>query len=502
MLRRTFWKDLITGIAEAGQGLLGRRAGGQEAEGEDVRALCRSLLRTEGEASVVTLARRALDAFARLDEAGRRAFFEFLRDDLGPEPSALETAMERYRSSPTPETAAALTAAAEPPRQELLRLLNTAPDGTGGLLAMREALLAELSRRRGRGPAAAEEAEGQGPGAPASPGLEVVDGDFVHLLRSWFNRGFLELHRIDWRTPALVLEKIIEYEAVHQIMDWEDLRRRLQADRRCFGFFHPSLPDEPLIFVEVALCDGLAGSVTDLLFGPVEPEAASAEPDTAIFYSISNCQRGLAGISFGNFLIKQVVRELAAEVPSLRTFATLSPVPGFRKWLVRAAAAGTLPEGGAADADVDADAGTGADPDADASADAGTGAGGAGAGRLEGIDGPDWPAKEAPSERLRPRLMQLCAHYLLREKRGLYPLDPVARFHLRNGARLERISWRGDPSASGLAQSAGMMVNYVYDEAHVVANHEAFVNEGRVVCSPAVEALAEGEGGAGPATGG
>ena len=434
-LRRAFWKDVVTGLAAAGQGFLGRRGRGRA--DEDIRALCHSLLRTKGEASVVTLARRTLDAFARLDADGRDGFFEFLRNDFGAEPKSLEAAVERHRTSPGPETAAALAAAAEPRRRELLHLMNTAPDGTSDILAMRAALLDALPRR---------------------PELKMVDDDFVHLFRSWFNRGFLELHRIDWGTPALVLEKITEYEAVHQILDWDDLRRRLQADRRCFGFFHPSLPDEPLIFVEVALCNGLAGSITDLLFGAVEPEV---DADTAIFYSISNCQRGLTGISFGNFLIKQVVRELAAENPRLRTFATLSPIPGFRKWLVRTAQEGRLP--------------------------AGPSGGEVG---LDGIETPGWPADHAPGPDSKADLLRLCAHYLLREKRGIHPLDPVARFHLRNGARLERINWMGDPSPTGLIQSAGLMVNYVYDEAKVVANHEAFVNEGRIVHSRGIASLA------------
>ena len=434
-LGRAFWKDIIASLATAGQGLLGRRT--EDRPDEDIRELCLALLRTKGEASVVTLARRTLDAFARLDADGRDAFFAFLRDDLGAEPAALEPAIDRYRASPSPETAAALAAAAEPRRQELLRLMNTAPDGTRDILAMRVALLEALSR---------------------CPELKLVDDDFVHMLRSWFNRGFLDLHRIDWRTPALVLEKIIEYEAVHQILDWEDLRRRLETDRRCFGFFHPSLPDEPLIFVEVALCKGLAGSVTDLLFGEVDPDV---DADTAIFYSISNCQRGLTGVSFGNFLIKQVVRELAAENARLRRFATLSPIPGFRKWLIREAQ-----EGRPASA---------------------TGGGDA---ALDGIETPEWRADSAPGEHLKARLSQLCARYLLHAKRGSHPLDPVARFHLRNGARLERINWMSDPSPAGLDQSAGIMVNYVYDESTVVANHEAYVNEGRIAHSREVAALA------------
>ena len=434
-LGRAFLRDIIASVATAGQGLLGRRT--EDRPDEDIRGLCLALLRTKGEASVVTLARRTLDAFARLDADGQDAFFEFLRGDLGAEPEALDAALERYRASPDPETAAALATAAEPRRQELLRLMNTAPDGTRDILAMRVALLDALARR---------------------PELKLVDDDFVHMLRSWFNRGFLDLHRIDWRTPALILEKIIAYEAVHQILDWEDLRRRLEADRRCFGFFHPSLPDEPLIFVEVALCKGLAGSITDLLFGEVDREV---DADTAIFYSISNCQWGLTGVSFGNFLIKQVVRELAAEIPKLRRFATLSPVPGFRKWLIREAREGRLPVGPSS-----------------------------GEATLDGIESPDWQADAAPGEHLRADLTQLCAHYLLRAKRGNHPLDPVARFHLRNGARLEWINWMSDPSPTGLRQSAGLMVNYVYDESTVVANHEAYVNEGRIAHAREVAVLA------------
>ena len=426
----TFWKEVMASLARARGGLRGRQTGSAAPAGsDDIREICRSLLRTRGEASVVTLARGALDAFARLDDGGRREYFRFLAHALGPEPAALEGAVEAYREAPGPEAAAALARAAEPPRRELLGLLNTSPNGMSELLAMRVALLDVL---------------------PELPELRPLDEDFLYLLRAWFNRGFLEIRRIDWRTPAFVLEKIIEYEAVHEILDWEDLQRRLEADRRCFGFFHPSLPDEPLIFVEVALCKGLASSVQELIFGEVEPDV---EADTAVFYSISNCQRGLVGISFGNFLIKQVVHELAVEMPELHTFATLSPIPGFRKWLACAAEENRL----VGEADL-------GDPSSS-----------------------DWPPDD-----LEPRLLRLCARYLLHEKRGRQPLDPVARFHLRNGARLERLNWMADPSKSGLAQSGGMMVNYVYDEAEVVANHEAFVNEGRIAHAPAVAALADG----------
>ena len=424
-----FWREVMASVARARGGIRDRRAEPAAPGGsDDIREICRTLLRTRGEASVVTLARAALDAFAGLEESGRREFFGFLTHELGPEPAGLDRAVDDYRAAPGPGTATALSRAAAPPRRELLALLNTSPNGMSDLLAMREALLDVL---------------------PEHPELEPLDADFLYLLRAWFNRGFLDIRRIDWRTPAFVLEKIIEYEAVHQILDWEDLQRRLEADRRCFGFFHPSLPDEPLIFVEVALCKGLASSVQDLIFGEVNPDI---EADTAVFYSISNCQRGLVGISFGNFLIKQVVHELAVEMPGLRTFATLSPIPGFRKWLARAAAEGRFAEEG----------------------------------NLGDLGSGDWPADD-----FAPRLLRLCARYLLHEKRGRQPLDPVARFHLRNGARLERLNWMADPSKAGLAQSGGMMVNYVYDEAEVVANHEAYVNEGRIARSTAVAALAD-----------
>ena len=440
--RTAFWKGIMAALAKARGGLPGRgpgKAAVPPAAG-DLRDVCRALLRTRGEASVVTLARGALDTFARLDGAERRKFFDFLARDLGPDPAALDAAVAAYRNAPGPETTTALALAAESPRRELLGLLNTAPNAMPDLLAMREALLAE---------------------APRQSALQPLDDDFLYLFRAWFNRGFLELRRIDWRTPAFVLEKLIEYEAVHEILDWEDLQRRLEADRRCFGFFHPSLPDEPLIFVQVAFCRGLAGSVQDLIFGKVE---TGIEADTAVFYSISNCQRGLLGISFGDFLIKQVVHEIAAEMPALRRFATLSPIPGLRAWLTGAVRNQRIPD----------------------------------AERLGDVENPEWPATSGAAEDLEPRLLRLCAHYLLHEKRGRHPLDPVARFHLRNGAHLERINWMSDPSPSGMAQSAGMMVNYVYDEAAVVANHEAYVNQGRIAHAAAIGALAE-TAGVGPA---
>ncbi|MFZ5540665.1 MAG: malonyl-CoA decarboxylase domain-containing protein, partial [Pseudomonadota bacterium] len=272
---------------------------------------CRALIRERGEASGAAAARDALAAYRALDETQRVRFFDALARDFSPDPDAVLQAAQAYRENPSPQTLARLEEVVEPPRQELFRRLNMAPGGTAALVDMRLQVLLGLE---------------------AHPQWRVIDSDLRHLLRSWFNRGFLTLARIDWRTSAIVLEKLIAYEAVHQIQGWDDLRRRLQADRRCFAFFHPQLPDDPLIFIEVALTRGMSAKVQPLL-DVNAPVAAPELANCAMFYSITNCQEGLRGISFGNFLIKQVAVELRSEFPRIRRFATLSPIPGFRAWL-------------------------------------------------------------------------------------------------------------------------------------------------------------------------
>ncbi|HEY0422349.1 MAG TPA: malonyl-CoA decarboxylase, partial [Rhodopila sp.] len=359
----------------------------------------------------------------------------------------------------------------EPTRQELLRRMNMSPGGTAALVAMRRDLLGHLRD---------------------NPSLKPLDYDLRHLLGSWFNRGFLELRRIDWQTPAAVLEKLITYEAVHEIQGWEDLRRRLAADRRCFGFFHPALPGEPLIFVEVALTEGLAASVQPLLAregDEVAERARERAADTAIFYSISNCQDGLRGISFGNFLIKQVVEELKAELPGLVRFSTLSPVPGFRRWLERRLAAEDAANVLREDEMAELRLAAGqpieeGDP----------------AALLGGLLGTErWWETPQLADALRLPLTRLCATYLTttvesrgsaegKSARSRAPADPVARFHLGNGARLERVNWLGNTAARGIKESYGIMVNYLYDPDEIEANHEGFVR-GMVVRSAAVDAL-------------
>jgi len=369
------------------------------------------LLTARGEASAVARAAEILEDYAALDARGRLAFLKILANAFIAEPERLDRAIEEYRARPDAVSARNLHDAAEPRRQELLRRLNLAPGGTAALVRMREDVLRQLA---------------------GAPDLRPLDADFAHLFTSWFNRGFLLLRRIDWQTPAAVLEKIIHYEAVHEINGWPDLRRRLDPpDRRCFGFFHPALVDEPLIFVEVALTREIPDAIAPLLEEKREPlEARRAT--TAVFYSISNCQPGLRGISFGNFLIKQVVEDLKRDLPQLKTFVTLSPVPGFAAWR----------------------------------------------------------KAQGDTDSTRAALSRAIARYLLEAKaKNGKPLDPVARFHLGNGARLERVNWMGDPSAKGTREAAGFMVNYLYDLDRIERNHEQYANRGAVAASRNVERL-------------
>ena len=434
----TLLERVLHSIADAGRDLLNSRPEDRIRDRGSIGALCHDLLSQKGEALGTALAREVVWAYERLDRDERRAFFRLLLDDFSPDPAAIDAAVAAYQAEPSPAYALALSAAVEAPRQDLVRAINMAPGGTRAIVQMRADLLDEIGD---------------------APELAPVDADFSHVLASWFNRGFLELHRIDWQTPAAILEKLILYEAVHAIQGWEDLQRRLAPDRRCYAFFHPALHDEPLIFVEVALVQGLTGSIQAVLDQP-QPDDADVNADTAIFYSISNCQRGLKGISFGNFLIKQVVSDLSDELPRLSRFATLSPVPGFKRWLDRVAADGEVTGDGLP------------------------------ARLIQGLSDPGWQTNEATAAALKGPLTALCAHYLVNERTGGGPRDPVARFHLGNGARLERVNWLADISPKGLNESAGIMVNYLYDLKRIEKQHEAFANRGAVAASRTVQTLA------------
>jgi malonyl-CoA decarboxylase len=392
--------------------------------------LCRNLLSERGEVSGTLLAAEALAAYQTLDENSRAGFFDLLVEEFSPDPKQVLSAGDAFRADPSAANLARLQVSVESPREELFRRLNLAPGGTRILVELRGGLLRKLD---------------------LNPHWEPIVTDLERLLIAWFNRGFLELRRIDWRTSALVLEKLIRYEAVHEIQGWNDLHRRLEADRRCYAFFHPALPDEPIIFIEVALTRGMSERVQPLL----DPSSAVLPPesaDCAMFYSITNCQEGLRGVPFGSFLIKQVVEDLGREFPRIRKFATVSPVPGFREWLA-------------------------ANPDL--------------VPLQVKLAQPNWWESERLSEELRQDLIPLCARYLLQAKHRREPLDPVARFHLRNGARLERINWLGDISSVGMQRSAGIMVNYFYRLADLEKNHETYTRDYQIVAASEIESLAK-----------
>ncbi len=435
----SFFSDLLTTISERGRGLIDRREGrpGSEQKSALLIDLAEQLLSRRGEASGVAIASEILSTYAGMTSGPRIAFFEAMATRFGTDAKRLELALATYRDAPTEAAAQALHLASEPRRQELFRRLNLAPNGTRSLVNLRADLLAAMSHRKD---------------------LAVVDRDLAHLFSSWFNRGFLVLRRIDWTTPAHILEKIIRYEAVHEISDWNDLRRRIEPpDRRCFAFFHPALVDEPLIFVEVALTAAIPAAIAPIL-AEKRDALAPKQATTAVFYSISNCQAGLGGVSFGNFLIKQVVEDLCRELPNLKTYVTLSPVPGFGAWLDRelqSEEAGVL------------------SPD-DRQA-------------LSAAQDPGWHLNGVSVEAVRKALIPAAAHYFLRAKTSAgRPHDPVARFHLGNGARLERLNFLGDLSIKGLRQSRGMMVNYLYDLDTIEKHHEAYANQGAVIASSAV----------------
>ena len=436
--RSAFLGDLLETLSQRGRSLLRRGAQPRPVPTPDLATLGDLLLSRRGEASGVALARALLAEFEAASPDERLAFLHTLADRFGPDHEAIAVAVAAFQAGDgVPGTAEALHAAAEPRRQELIRRLNLAPGGTAALVRIREELLRHLR---------------------SNPDLKPVDADFAHLFGSWFNRGFLVLRPIDWTTPANILAKIIRYEAVHEIRNWDDLRNRLEpTDRRCYGFFHPQLVDEPLIFVEVALTRAIPDSVAPLLDlerTPIEAEEAT----TAVFYSISNTQRGLAGVSFGNFLIKQVVEELKAELPNVKTFVTLSPVPGFAAWLAREREK----------------------PDSAVLDDTRRAA-------LAVLDTPGWHLDPAVAEVVREALLPVAAHYFLvaRTADGR-PVDPVARFHLGNGARLERLNFLGDTSPNGLRQAHGLMVNYLYALDEIEKNHEALAEKGVTAASAAV----------------
>ncbi|WP_108658410.1 malonyl-CoA decarboxylase [Acuticoccus kandeliae] len=440
MRQTSVLNDLLSAITDTR--LFGERRKMKRTSRADLAGMLSTLLSGRGEASSTERAAEFLRAYRDLDSAGRTFIFRTLASEYGADPDALSAAASAYIETPDEAHAKALQVASEPRRVELFRRLNLVQGGTQALVAMRLELFERLANH---------------------PDLWTVDDDLKRLFQAWFNRGFLLLREINWQTSAAILEKIIRYEAVHAIQDWEDLRRRIDVpDRRLFGFFHPRLGDEPLIFVEVALTNEVPTAIAPILAVKREP-LDPATVTTAVFYSISNCQDGLRGISFGSFLIKQVAEDLARELPHIKTFATLSPVPGFARWLREEAARPTSV--------VD-------EPTRQL---------------IESLDGTGWIEDPALAKAAETALTPLLAHYLIEVKdhRGR-PADPVARFHLGNGAQLDQINFGADRSPRAMKSALGYMVNYRYILADVEKNHEAFVNEGKVAALGAVTRLTRG----------
>lgn len=460
----SYLQDLLTSLFE-------RNAQAEHVnDSRSLLEICEALLSERGEVSGHLLAGAALDRFESLDEQGQHSFFEYLSTQLDVDANAVVAAATLYESEASGENYRQLMVSADPKRQKLLRRLNSAPGATARLVAMRERLLDTL-RDNGS--------------------FIRTDMDFQHLFASWFNRGFLVMRHIDWQSPANLLEKIIAYEAVHEIDDWDELRRRLQpADRRCFAFFHPVMPDEPLIFVEVALTAGVPDSIGEVLADnrePINPNKA----DTAIFYSISNCQRGLKGVSFGNFLIKQVAQELAEECPQLKSFVTLSPSPGLMRWVDGVLDGKTQKEAEAkplkpfnTEKAVVTDQ---AHPAPVANEELSPTINAAALARLQAIASGATVPEDAG---IRKDLLACVSQYYCQVRRedGM-PIDPVARFHLGNGASLDRILLQADRSLKGLKQSATVMVNYRYEIAEIESRHQNYVSLGEVHVSKAVRGL-------------
>lgn len=421
------FQDFLSGLVSRQRALF------TGSEQSPIEELLERLMTSVGEISAIVLARQVLDHYKELDEEQQLAFFANLEANFNANEALVKVAYDAYSRDPSSINLNKLSRATEPSRLSLLRRLNQTPGATHDLVAMRTDLLNLLKDH---------------------PELAAVDEDFQRVFRSWFGRGFLQLQTINWSTSAAILERIIRYEAVHAIRDWDDLRRRIDPpNRRCFAFFHPALIDEPLIFVEVALGQEIPDSIASILDSQGEDADEEGEYKTATFYSISNCQPGLANVSFGNFLIKQVVQELRSEFPGIKNFVTLSPIPGFNRWLKS-----DEPEESSELAQLKAE--------------------------VLALD----RSQEAIVEN--EAVLRRCVfNYLYHAKRGKHPLDPVARFHLGNGASIFRLHAGADLSDKGMHQSFGTMVNYLYDPAQIESNHEAYAGQGKIEFSSKLKSL-------------
>ncbi len=447
------WRD----IAQSAARTVGLAKAPASAKAESLTRLMRDCLEARGGEVSARMRAAALGRiYLELDAKGREGFLTVLAHEFSVPQEAVDAAVEVYQAATTDaerlRAESLLRHALQPPRLRLLTQFNALPEGVKFLVDLRADLLALRSQ---------------------DPYLQGLDSDLRQLLLSWFDTGFLDLRAIDWDSPASLLEKLVAYEAVHQITSWQDLRNRLDSDRRCYALFHPRMPEEPLAFVEVALVRGMAASIQTLL-DETAPKMDPNEADAAIFYSISNTQKGLKQISFGDYLIKRVVQTLSREFPKIKIFSTLSPIPGLRKWLAQLS---------------DDDFGVAFSTEDLAVLPTFTNQRGLKQTVEDLLKDPDWWHDAALAEALHRPLMVLAARYLTAKRDDGQPLDPVARFHLRNGARLERLNWLGDTSANGMAASAGLMVNYRYLIDEIEANHEAYMKDGRIALGSEMRGL-------------
>lgn len=430
-----FAQNLLDSIADAGEKFLDlRRTRGTSVQ--NLLNLCSDLVSHKGVASGLALARQVVMRYENLNEKEKLEFLLTLNQNMGADMDQVKEAARQFVTAPDEKLLKKLSGTIASRRQKLFSRMIMAPNGTQAIVKLRENLLQFLR---------------------SNPELKPMDDDLRELLTSWFNPGFLILKKIDWDTEASILEKIIRYEAVHDIENWNDLKKRLAPDRRCFAYFHPSLEDEPLIFVEVALTRGISASIQSII---KDENIDYEEKDTAIFYSINNCQKGLRKIPLGNFLIKMVVNALAEELPNIKTYSTLSPVPGFATWLNK---------------ELNNEKSNIINPKERET--------------LDHLKDEKWYHDSAKSQLLKKPLLRLCAHYLVKEKKYGKPKDAVARFHFGNGAQLHRINWMGNTSAYGIERSFGLMVNYLYDPKQIEKNHEAYVQKGELAVSKSVRGL-------------
>ena len=430
-----FASNLFDSIADGGVKFLNlKRLRGSSVQ--KLMAISEDLVSHKGVASGLALARELVNRYKSLDQKEKLQFLLELGQNFGPDLESIKNAAVDFVANASEENLSVLSKNIKSNRQKLFNRMIMAPHGTREIVSLREDLLNFL---------------------PSHPELKPIDDELRSLLTSWFNPGFLNLKKIDWDTEASILEKIIQYETVHNIANWNDLKSRLVDDKRCFAYFHPALEDEPLIFVEVAITKGITGSIQTIINNNGQ---VNDDEDTAIFYSINNCQKGLKRIPLGNFLIKMVVTELISELPAIKTFSTLSPIPGFADWVkteLKLDKSEFIPE-----------------------KDKET---------FKLLDDPDWQNNKESSELLKKPLIRLCAKYLVEVKRHDKPLNSVARFHFGNGAQLYRINWLGNTSTYGIAKSFGIMVNYLYDLKQIESNHENYVQNNKLAVSRSVRTI-------------